>query len=112
MPFWGLSLIGTCVLYLGPLVYIQNREAIDSGLEHVGGVVSAQATQIKNLTAEHTGKATESIKSYAGEYTSKAQGYINARKPDTVSPNDFPVAPKQEPVAEPAVPEQEPLLAH
>lgn len=117
VPFWGLCLISTFVMYLGPLVYINNREAIDSGIEHVGGVVSSQASQIRNITAERTGQATESLKAYAGEYTTKAQELVGGRKSPvsttTSSSPAFPVAPKQEPVSTyQATPlEKEPLLA-
>lgn len=33
VPMWGLALIATTVAYLGPLIYIQNKEVIDAQLE-------------------------------------------------------------------------------
>lgn len=33
VPLWGLALIATTVAYLGPLIYIKNKEVIDAQLE-------------------------------------------------------------------------------
>lgn len=43
-------------------------------------MVNEQTTQIKDLTSHHTGRATASVKAYAGEYSSLAQGYIGGNK--------------------------------
>ncbi|KAI4094437.1 MAG: hypothetical protein LQ344_002186 [Seirophora lacunosa] len=114
-PIWGLSLITVSLLYLGPLVYMSNQELIDHHLENATNVVNAQATQVKDLAGHHTSRAIETTKAYAGDYTSKAQGYIGSARGST-SPmgaksgatsgpgdapayqsSDFPHAPKQEP---------------
>lgn len=128
-PFWGLSLIATSVLYLTPLVYKSNKEFIDAHLENATNVVNSQASQVKDLTAHHVGRYSETAKQYAGDYTSKAQSYIGAGRGRSTSPevsnlskvdnsipanapnksgsgdapayqsSDFPHAPKQEPTA-------------
>jgi hypothetical protein len=112
-----MSLIATTVVYLGPLIYIQNKEVIDSHLERAGTMASQQATQIKDLAAQHTGNAAKTVQAYAGEYTNKAQETINqyrgrASSPEATKKEDFPSAPKHEPkpasaaevpVAQPAV---------
>ena len=122
LPFWGLSLIGVCCIYLGPLIYMTNQELIDHHLRNASETVNSQTNQIKELAGQHTARASETVKAYAGDYTAKAQEYIgNARgrstspevssqKPSTnapvksepgdapkYSPSDFPHAPKQEP---------------
>lgn len=33
VPLWGLALIATNVAFLGPLIYIQNKEVIDAQIE-------------------------------------------------------------------------------
>ena len=110
VPLWGLSLIGTCAIYLGPFIYIQNKQFIDEHLGHAHSAVVQQGSQIKDLAAQHTGRATEVAKQYAGDYTSKAQGYIGSARGTSASPEpqssnpaykagDFPHAPKQEPTA-------------
>jgi ABC-type multidrug transport system fused ATPase/permease subunit len=137
VPLWGLSLIGVSVAYLGPLVYISNREIIDEQIAEVQKLINAQANQAKELANQHTSRATGLVKQYANEYSSKAQDYIGSRhaaapvatkvpaaNPEPVSPpkfgtTDFPEAPKTEPVAAADAPEpaastesqQEPLLA-
>ena len=122
LPFWGLSLIGICCIYLGPLIYMTNQELIDHHLRNASDAVNSQTTQIKELAGQHTARASETVKAYAGDYTAKAQEYIgNARGRSTspevsspkssanapvkseagsapnYSPSDFPHAPKQEP---------------
>ncbi|KAI4173211.1 MAG: hypothetical protein LQ346_008459 [Caloplaca aetnensis] len=120
-PLWGLSLIAVSLVYLGPLVYMSNKEIIDHYLENATNVVNAQATQVKDLAGHHTSRAFETTKAYAGDYTSKAQSYIgNARGPTSpkgaksgaesgaasgpgsapaYQSTDFPHAPKQEPIS-------------
>ena len=122
-PFWGLSLITVCCVYLGPLIYMSNQEIIDEWLQNASNVVNAQATQVRDLAGHHTSRATETVKSYAGDYTSKASSYIGSARGGSASPvsspkgakaspgatagpgsspkyntSDFPHAPKQEPI--------------
>jgi len=110
VPLWGLSLISTTIIYLAPLVYIKNKEIIDAQIRQTSDMVSQQATQFKDLAAQHTGNAAKTFQSYAGEYTSKAQGMIGNARGRSMSPeasvkkSDFPDAPKQDPVAEPSAP--------
>lgn len=120
LPFWGLSLIGVSCIYLGPLIYMNNKELIDTHLQNASDVVNTQAAQVKDLAGHHTARASETVKAYAGDYTSKAQEYIGsgrskspempskpaaANAPTKSEPGmeprysdgDFPHAPKQEP---------------
>lgn len=129
MPLWGLALMGTCVLYLTPLVYIKNKEAIDNLLAQGSEIASSQANQLRDMTAHHTGKATSQMKGLAGEYSSKAQSYMGRRSSGPTASHqmasDLPSAPKQGPALsssanaapsapthEPSVTKQELLLNH
>lgn len=119
VPLWGLTLIATSVLYLGPLIYIQNKEFIDAQLEHATHVVNQQAHQIRDLAAAQTSNATKTFQTYAGEYTHLAQDKINQYRGRSASPeahktavkkDDFPVAPKSGPVKDfPTAPKDDPI---
>jgi hypothetical protein len=95
-----LALIATTVAYLGPLVYIKNKDVIDSHLRNASTVASQQATQIRDMAAQNTRNATKTFQSYAGEYTHKAQETINQYRGRSTSPEakkqDFPAAPRQD----------------
>ena len=103
---------------MGPLVYMTNKELIDHHVQNASEVANSQANQLKDLAGHHTSRAHETVKSYAGDYTAKAQEYIgNARGRSTspevaiskptfntpiksepgsgLSDSDFPHAPKQ-----------------
>ena len=118
VPFWGLSLIAVSCIYMGPLIYMTNKELIDHHLKNASEVANAQANQLKDLAGHHTARAQETVKSYAGDYSAKAQEYIgnargrstspevNTSKPTSNAPiksepgsglsdSDFPHAPKQ-----------------
>lgn len=119
VPLWGLSLIGVSVIYLAPLIYINNKEIIDQQINNTTHVINSQASQVKEIAGHHAERATSTVKAYAGDYSAKAQNYIgNARgrsnspevNPSSPQPNksepgnapnysssDFPHAPKQEP---------------
>lgn len=118
VPFWGLSLIAVSCIYMGPLIYMTNKELIDHHVKNASDVANAQANQLKDLAGHHTARAHETVKSYAGDYSAKAQEYmgnargrstspeVNSSKPTSDAPvksepgsdlsaSDFPHAPKQ-----------------
>ena len=113
VPFWGLSLIGTSAIFLGPLIYVNNKELIDGQLKQAQELVNAQTAQAKDLASQHTSQYTATVKQYASDYTNLAQEYVGSarRTEPAVSSNgfksavdpkysasDFPKAPKQEPI--------------
>jgi hypothetical protein len=117
VPVWGLTLLSTCVIYLGPLIYIKNKAAIDGQLEHASGVISAQTNQLKDIAGGRTSKGFESMKQYTGDYAAKAQGLMGASRQKipaivggggggggqskpVVKESEFPAAPKNEPIQE------------
>ena len=100
-------------------MYVNNKELIDHHLQNASNIVNQQTHQLKDMAGHHAGRASSTVKSYAGDYTSKAQDYIgNVRgrsnspevinkssnnTPITSEPanpsyteNDFPHAPKQD----------------
>lgn len=117
LPLWGLTLIGVSCVYLGPLIYMTNKELIDEHLKNASDAMNKQTNQVRDLAGHHTARASETVKAYAGDYTSKAQEYISntrstSSKPMANTPaksepgsgpnyssSDFPHAPKQEPTA-------------
>ena len=119
-----MSLIATSVIFLGPLIYIENKELIDGQLEHAGNIIGQQTTQIKDLTAQHTSKGLESVKQYTGTAAAKAQDLVGTARQRIPSPttgktpvkeNDFPSAPKtdfQEPNADSIPRETGPVPAY
>lgn len=115
VPFWGLSLIATLVIYLGPLIYLENKELIDGHMENASNIMSQQATQVKDLAGHHTGRATETMKQYTGDYAAKAQEMIGTGKSrqKIVKENDFPSAPQGEfQSSEPAQTQSQPTPAY
>lgn len=94
--------MATCVLYLGPLIYIKNREAIDSTVDQMEHVISTQAHQLRDLTVMHANQASQTVKAYADEYSHVAQEYMGAAKksvsgavPATSSTTPEPIAKSQ-----------------
>ncbi|KAI0482863.1 Reticulon-domain-containing protein [Xylariaceae sp. FL0804] len=108
VPYWGLALIATTLLFLTPLIYTSNQELIDHHLRQASGVINSQTEQMRQLASKHTSQATEITKQYMGDYTSKAQEMLRGRsaspeaasKPAPASQSnlresDFPEAPKE-----------------
>lgn len=100
VPLWGLSLIATVVTFLGPLIYIQNKEAIDAQLEKGYHIANQQARQVKDLANQHAGNAVKSVQGYTQQATAKAQETVNQYRGRSTSPEvqvkkeDFPAAPR------------------
>lgn len=76
VPLWGLALIGTSVLFLGPLIYKTNRELIDGQIEQLSQIVNAQTTQVRQMASQHASNAAATTKMYVGDYSAKAQEII------------------------------------
>jgi len=113
VPFWGLSLIATTIAFLGPLIYIKNKELIDSQIQQGYNLVNQQATQIKDITMQHTGNAAQTIQGYTKDLTAKTQETINSYRGRSASPEvkrEFPAAPTHELPAEKKAPVAEPVL--
>jgi hypothetical protein len=100
VPVWGLALTGTCILYLAPLIYINNQEFIDTQLDAANNMINDQTAQLKELAGQHTGKATESLRGYAGDYGAKAQELINQMRSKAIGQGiteaDLPSPPKED----------------
>ncbi|PGH13494.1 hypothetical protein AJ79_03624 [Helicocarpus griseus UAMH5409] len=120
LPLWGLSLVLVSAAYLGPLVYINNRELIDTQIAHLQEVVNSQASQVKEMAGQQTAHATDIVKQYMGEYSAKAHEYIGSPRTFSAveqvsSPPAAPSRPETitQPIAEPAaepVASAEPVL--
>lgn len=76
VPYWGLAVIATTVLFFAPLIYTRNQELIDNQLHHASEVVGAQTAQLRSVAQKHTEQATQVTKQYMGDYTAKAQALI------------------------------------
>jgi hypothetical protein len=115
VPLWGLSLISTSIIFLGPLVYKTNKELIDHHLTNASNIVNQQTEQVKQLASHHAARAADTTKAYAADYSAKAQDLIGSARARSVSPTatakpvpvkkenvpaykseDFPAAPKEE----------------
>lgn len=114
VPYWGLAVIATTVVFFTPLIYTSNQELIDSQLRHAGEVVNAQTAQLRSVAQKHTEQATQVTKQYMGDYTAKAQALIKGARhhedqshktepvkavPHNGTPlaaTDFPDAPKED----------------
>lgn len=86
VPFWGLSLIAVSCIYMGPLIYMTNKELIDHHVKNASEVANAQANQLLDLAGHHTARAQETVKSYAGDYSAKAQEYMGNVRGRSTSP--------------------------
>lgn len=101
VPLWGLALIATTFTFLGPLIYIQNQEAIDAQIEKGYSIANQQAKQVKELANQHAGNAVKTVQGYTQQATAKAQETVNQYRGRSTSPevkvkkDDFPAAPTQ-----------------
>jgi hypothetical protein len=96
VPFWGLSLIATSVLFLSPLIYKTNQELIDQQIEKISKIANQQANQVRSVASQHAARATETTKAYVGDYSAKAQEMIGSVRQRSVSPVTTKATPKSE----------------
>lgn len=101
VPYWGLALVSTTIVFFAPLVYKTNQELIDHYLKEASDIINSQSEQLRQVATKHTAQAAELSKQYVGDYTAKAQQLIRGRSssPETTRaphPSDFPAAPKED----------------
>ncbi|KAI1130515.1 Reticulon-domain-containing protein [Nemania abortiva] len=104
VPYWGLALIGTSVLFLAPLIYTTNQELIDHYVQEGSDMLNSQTEQLRQVASKHTSQATEITKQYMGDYTAKAQMMLHrgtSASPEpapksNIKEADFPEAPKKD----------------
>lgn len=99
VPYWGLALISTTILFIAPLVYKTNKELIDDQIKHASDLVTAQTSQLRDVANKHTAHATEVTKQYMGDYSAKAQQLLGGRSAPVAVPTP---APATKPVSVPA----------
>jgi len=111
VPYWGLALLATTVVFFVPLIYVTNQELIDEQLHQASEILSSQTSQLRTVVQRNTEQATQVTKQYMGDYTAKAQSLIKTArdspkekefdlpavpKEPEYKDKDFPVAPKED----------------
>jgi hypothetical protein len=71
-----LTLIGTSVIFLGPLIYKSNKQLIDEQIQRAANLANQQAAQTKKIVSEQSARALDSTKQVVGDYSSKAQELV------------------------------------
>jgi hypothetical protein len=97
VPFWGLSLIATSVIFLTPLIYKTNKELIDAQLNNAANIANRQSEQVRRLASQSAARASETTKQYVGDYSSKAQEMIGSAR-RSVSPTANTKVAKSDPI--------------
>lgn len=97
VPYWGLALLSTTLLFTVPLIYTSNQELIDHHIKNAQDVVNAQTEQLRQVAGTHTAKAGELTKQYMGDYTAKAQQLLKGNKAATPQTSTSTSAPTSAP---------------
>lgn len=99
VPYWGLSVIGTVLAFIAPLIYINNKELIDHHLKNASDVVGAQTQQVRSVAQQQVDQVATLGKQYAGDYTGKVQDLLRNRggSPKAEKESAFPAVPVDEP---------------
>lgn len=79
VPYWGLTVIATTVVFFVPLIYTTNQELIDQQLQSATDVINAQTNQVRDVTQKQIGHVSDITKQYAGDYTAKVQDLLRGR---------------------------------
>ncbi|OQO10206.1 hypothetical protein B0A48_04563 [Cryoendolithus antarcticus] len=83
-PKWGLLLLSTSVVYLAPLIYIKNKDFIDSHLNNAAEIANKQTQQLRDIAAQQSNRAVEVASSTTSQYVSKAQELMGGAKKSAV----------------------------
>lgn len=69
-------MIGTSVIFLGPLIYKSNKQFIDEQIQRAANLANQQAEQTKKIVSEQSARAIDTTKHVVSDYSSKAQELI------------------------------------
>jgi hypothetical protein len=81
VPYWGLAIISTTVIFFVPLIYTSNQELIDEQIHNISELVDAQTSQVKDVAQKQLGQVSALGKQYAGDYTEKVQDLLRGKTP-------------------------------
>ncbi|KAH6895434.1 Reticulon-domain-containing protein [Thelonectria olida] len=81
VPYWGLAIISTTVIFFVPLIYTSNQELIDEQIHNISELVDAQTSQVKDVASKQLGQVSALGKQYAGDYTEKVQDLLRGKTP-------------------------------
>ncbi|KAM5348251.1 hypothetical protein ACJ41O_008075 [Fusarium nematophilum] len=112
VPYWGLAVIGTTVVFFVPLVYTSNQELIDEQLHHASELINSQTAQVRDVASKQMEQVSAIGKQYAGDYSGKVQDLLRGKtasrqkieRPEQPAPApvikepEFPSPPTEEPV--------------
>jgi len=117
LPFWSLAFLGTILAFTGPYIYINNQEQIDAQINHYSDIANMKLNEARGVTEQYAGEYAIRARQTASQLSEKVQSYTNRRasgeqaRPN-LNPNNFPMAPTQEPVSPPPYQEHRaPILA-
>lgn len=96
VPLWGLTLLATNLVFLGPLVYSMNKELIDGQLNNANEIMQKQTSQVRGLAGQYTGKAQEHVSAYTKQASDQISGMIGSKKAPTSK--DYPKTPANDPL--------------
>lgn len=100
VPYWGLALIATTVVFFVPLIYSTNQELIDHHLKNASDAINAQTAQVRDVAGKQAEQISSIGKQYAGDYTNKVQEMLRGRNASGSGPTknpEFPSPPTEEP---------------
>ncbi|KAH6996354.1 Reticulon-domain-containing protein [Ilyonectria sp. MPI-CAGE-AT-0026] len=118
VPYWGLAVIGTTVVFFVPLVYTSNQELIDAQIQNASDLINSQTAQVKDVAQKQLDQVSALGKQYAGDYTGKVQALLSGKTPSRqviIKPApEFPNPPTEDPaqaeeVDFPEVPKEDPI---
>ncbi|KAI8723620.1 Reticulon-like protein [Fusarium sp. LHS14.1] len=118
VPYWGLAVIGTTVVFFVPLIYTSNQELIDEQLHHASELINSQTAQVRDVASKQMEQVSAIGKQYAGDYSGKVHDLLRGNhgsrqkieKPTkgaapVVKEPEFPSPPTEDPVKSEAAPQ-------
>ncbi|KAF4984613.1 hypothetical protein FZEAL_235 [Fusarium zealandicum] len=81
VPYWGLAVIGTSVVFFVPLAYTSNQELIDEQIHHASSLINSQTAQVRDVASKQMGQVSAISKQYAGDYSGKVQDLLRGKTP-------------------------------
>ncbi|KAF2864294.1 hypothetical protein K470DRAFT_253961 [Piedraia hortae CBS 480.64] len=82
-PAWGLALMFTTCLFFAPLIYLSNKQLIDTQLANGREIVRKQTRQVRDLASHHTSRAMAVSSNTMKDYSAKAQGALGQKTGST-----------------------------
>jgi len=87
LPIWGLLFLSAIAAFTGPLVYLNNQEAIDEQIHHISEIVNEKLSHARDVGNKYAEDAAARVQVVGSQLSEKVQTFTVRKTPEPRTPS-------------------------